>query len=145
MTKLKPKKYYLLNRYFKYATGEQLLHEIIISDPEIAKGCIDDWKKYFHDFEDFTYSISLIEIIDCGFITKTTYTYEQIVQDEQIELEEKKTYKAGQKSFEYAHPNTSPAPAPNFELIALTAQGEELKKVLSRFFPNTWFYYLCYA
>jgi hypothetical protein len=133
MTKLKPKKYYLLNRYFKYATVEQLLHEIIISDPDIAKGCIDDWKKYFHDFEDFTYTISLIEIIDCGFITKTTYTYEQLIKDEQTELEEKKNKKAGQKSLEYAHP----APAPNFELIALTAQGEELKKVLSRFFQNT--------
>jgi hypothetical protein len=133
MSQPKPKKYYLLNRYFKYTTGEQLLHELIVSDPDIAKGCIDDWKKYFHDFEDFTYTISLIEIIDCGFITKTTYSYEQLLQDEQTELEEKKNKKAGQKSLEYAHPS----PAPNFELIALTAQGKELEKVLSRFFPNT--------
>lgn len=139
MNQPKPKKYYLLNRYFKYTTGEQLLHEIIISDPDIAKGCIDDWKKYFHDFEDFTYTISLIEIIDCGFITKTIYSYEQLLQDEQTALEEKKNKEAGQKSLEYAHPTpaTAPTSVPNFELIALTAKGKELEKVLSRFFPKT--------
>jgi len=89
MTKLKPKKYYLLNRYFKFHGGEPLLHEIILSDPENAKGCIDDWKKHFHDFEDFIYSISVIEVLCDCYITKTTYSYEQLIQDSLTELEPK--------------------------------------------------------
>jgi hypothetical protein len=89
MPKSKPQKFYLLNRYFKFHDGQPLLHEIILSDPENAKGCIDDWKKYFHDFEDFTYSISVIEILTEGYITKTTYSYEQLIQDSLTELEPK--------------------------------------------------------
>ena len=130
MKQPKPQKFYLLNRYFKYATGEKLLHEIILTDPEIAKGCIDDWKKYFHDFEDFTYSISVIEILNDGYITKNAYTYDQLIKDELIKLEEKKL-KETKKSLEVNQP------LKNFELIALTAKGKELEKVLSRFFPNT--------
>lgn len=88
----KPKKYYLLTRYFKFCDQEPLLHETITSFASVAKMCIEDWNKTFKDYTDYTYNISVITIEYEVYIVKTTYTYEKLVEDntaEELEKEER--------------------------------------------------------
>lgn len=85
----KPKKYYLLTRYFKYCDKEPELQEHFLSHAWVTKDCIDDWKKLFGTWTDFTYNLSVVTIEYECYITKTIYTYEQLLEDCKAEELEK--------------------------------------------------------
>lgn len=89
MNYLKPKKYYLLTRYFKYCDKEPCLKENFFFHACITKDCIDEWNKLFGTWTDYTYNLSVITIEYKSFITKTVYTYEQLLEDCKAEELEK--------------------------------------------------------